>query len=126
MTLTELEINKKYFILFYFSYIAAGFGSSYGVAIGFSLTAAVELVYWMLVKPFGLTKEAECEHCTRIGVYKHHYPTVITKHITRIGQGLTTTVLVAYFWYRFYLVAVLYYYPPIPEEKRNKIIQNLY
>ena len=50
----------------------------------------------------------------------------MSKHITRIGQGLTTTILVAYFWYRFYLVAVLYYYPPIPEENRNKIIQNLY
>ena len=121
MTLTELEINKD--ILYYsnFSYIAAGFGSSYGVAIGFSLTAAVELLYWMLIKPFGLEKQEQCSKCT-----KHHYGSLMSKHITRIGQGLTTTVLVAYFWYRFYLVFVLYYYPPIPEENRNQIIKNLY
>ena len=79
----------------------------------------------MLVKPFGLTKEAECEHCTRIGVYKHHYPTVITKRITTIGQGFITTVFLGYFWYRFYLVAFRYYNPLIPEENRNKIVQNL-
>ena len=109
-------------ILYYsnFSYIAAGFGSSYGVAIGFSLTAAVELVYWIFIKPFGLVKQEQCSKCT-----KHHYGSLLSKHITRIGQGLTTTVLIAYFWYRLYLVAVTYYYPPIPEENRNKIIKNL-
>ena len=49
----------------------------------------------------------------------------MSMRITRIGQGLTTTVLLAYFWYRFYLVAVTYFNPPIPEENRNKIIQTV-
>ena len=107
-------VKKQLFI------IAAGFGSSYGVAIGFSLTAAVELAYWMFIKPFGLEKQEQCKRCT-----KHHYKSFLHKHLTRIGQGLTTTLLLAFLWYRLYLVAVTYYNPPIPEENRNKIIQNL-
>ena len=50
-------VKKQLFI------IAAGFGSSYGVAIGFSLTSAVELVYWMFIKPFGLEKQEQCSKC---------------------------------------------------------------
>ena len=108
-------VKKQLFI------IAAGFGSSYGVAIGFSLTSAVELVYWMFIKPFGLEKQEQCSKCT-----KHHYMSIFSRHITRFGQGITTTYFLAYFWYRFYLVAFRYYYPLIPEENRNQIIKNLY
>ena len=74
----------------------------------------------MFVKPFGLLKEEQCSKCT-----KHHYKSFNTKHITRIGQGLTTAVLLAYLWYRLYLVAVTYYNPPIPEENRNKLKYSL-
>ena len=74
----------------------------------------------MFVKPFGFLREEQCSKCT-----KHHYKSFNTKHITRIGQGLTTAVLLAYLWYRLYLVAVTYYNPPIPEENRNKLKYSL-
>ena len=88
--------------------------------MGFSITSAVEILYWMFIKPFGLPMKDKCTRC-----YVHHYPSNNSKRITRIGQGFTTTVLIVYFWYRMYLVAVTYYHPPIPEENRNKLKYSL-
>ena len=100
-----------------FSQIAAGFGGSYGVAIGFSITAAVEVVYWLLIKPFGLVKEEQCKSCTR-----HHYPSPTSERITQCIQRSGITAFLIFTGFRFYLVFDrLFFNIPIPEEFRNQI-----
>ena len=99
------------------SLIAANFGGCYGCAIGLSITAAVEIVYWMLIKPFGLKKEQQCKGC---GTH-HHYDKTSHQRITRLVQGSSVLALIIFAGWRFYLVAHRYLNLPIPEENRNQI-----
>ena len=103
-----------------FSLIAANFGGSYGCALGFSITAAAEIVYWMFIKPFGLKKKKQCKAC---GTY-HHYDKNSHHRITRLVQGSTALALVIFSQWRFYLVAYRYLNRPIPDENRNQITSN--
>ena len=92
----------------------------YGCAIGFSITAAAEIVYWMLIKPFGLKKEGQCKGC---GTY-HHYDKNYHHRTTRLVQGSSALALVIFSLWRFYLVAHGYVNLPIPQENRNQITPN--
>ena len=97
--------------------IAANFGGCYGCAIGFSITSSMEIVYWIIVKPFGLKqKQCQYETCTQ-----HHYPSPTAKRITTLGQGAITTALLIFTGFRFYLVTHRYLNLPIPDENRNQI-----
>ena len=95
----------------------SNFGGCYACAIGFSLTVSIEIVYWIIVKPFGLKKK-QCQYktCTQ-----HHYPSPTAKRITTLGQGTITTALLIFIGFRFYLVAHRYLNLPIPDENRNQI-----
>jgi len=99
--------------------ILANFGGCYGCAIGFSITAGVEIVYWIFIKPIGLEKKKQCKHCTH-----HHYNSSTHKRIVRIVQGTMTSGLIIFSGWRFYLVTHHYLYLPIPEENRNQITPN--
>ena len=101
----------------FFPKLAAGFGGTYGIAIGFSLTSAVEVVYWIFIKPFGLVKEEQCTKCTL-----HHYPTPISKRLTTGVQKSCIAAFLIFTGFRFYLVFDrLFFNPPIPEDNRDKI-----
>ena len=101
----------------FFSEIAAGFGGCYGVAIGFSITAAMEIVYWLFIKPFGLPKEKRTCSCT-----KHHYPSPTSNRITKCVQRSSITAFLIFTGFRFYLVFDrLFFNPPMPVEPRNQI-----
>ena len=96
-----------------FSQIAAGFGGCFGVAIGFSLTAGVEIVYWLLIK----VKEEQCKGCTR-----HHYPTHTSKRMTTCIQKSCIAAFLIFTGWRFYLVFDrVFFNPPRPEEVKNQI-----
>ena len=101
-----------------FSQIAAGFGGCFGVAIGFSITAAIEVAYWIFIKPFGLPKNT-CTKCT-----KHHYPSPTSKRITTCVQKSGVAALLIFTGFRFYLVFDrLFFNPPRPEDVRDQIYQ---
>ena len=101
----------------FFSQIAAGFGGSYGVAIGFSITAAVEVVYWLLIKPFGLVKEEQCK-----GFTSQDYPTHTSKRMTTCIQKSCIAAFLIFTGWRFYLVFDrVFFNPPRPEEVKNQI-----
>ena len=89
----------------------------YGCAIGFSITAAAEIVYWIFIKPLGLKREEQCKGC---GTH-HHYDKTSHQRITRLVQGSSVSGLVILSLWRFYLVAYGYINPPIPDEARNQI-----
>ena len=77
----------------------------------------MEIVYWIIVKPFGLKqKQCQYETCTQ-----HHYPSPTAKRITTLGQGAITTALLIFTGFRFYLVTHRYLNLPIPDENRNQI-----
>ena len=97
--------------------ISANFGGCYGCAIGFSITAFIEILYWIFIKPFGLPQEK----CSDKNCTKHHYPSRTHKYITRLVQGSATIALLFFICFRFYGVCFLYLNPPIPEETRNQI-----
>ena len=99
-----------------FSQITAGFGGSYGVAIGFSITAAIEIVYWVFIKPLGFPREDQCKYCT-----KHHYTSVTKRWITKCVQFCSIMAFLIFSGFRFYLVAYRYLNLPIPDEKKNQI-----
>ena len=84
------------------------------------MTAAAEIVYWMLIKPFGLKKEQQCKYCCT----HHHYEKTSHKWITKLVQGSTALALVIFSQWRFYLVAYYYLNRPIPDETRNQITSN--
>ena len=84
--------------------------------MGFSLTAGVEIVYWLFIKPFGLQREDQCKHCT-----KHHYPSVNSQRITKCVEGASIVSFLIFTGFRFYLVVYRLLNRPIPEEKYNQI-----
>ena len=75
------------------------------------MTASIEIVYWIFVKPFGLPMiPCSIETCTH-----HHYPSPTAKRITTLGQGAGTSALMISTGWRFYLVAHHYLHLPIPD-----------
>ena len=81
------------------------------------MTASIEIVYWIFVKPFGFPKDpCSFETCTQ-----HHYPSSIAKRITTLGQGASVLILMIFTGWRFYLVAHRNLYLPIPDEAKNQI-----
>jgi hypothetical protein len=95
----------------------ANFGGCYGCAIGFSITAAMEIVYWVFIKPFGLP-QTNCTNCT-----KHHYPSPAHKWISRFLRSSAIAALLIFSGYRFFLVfSGLFFYTPNVEETRNQIL----
>ena len=84
-----------------FSYIAGNFGGCFGVAIGMSLTAVVEVLYWIVLKPFGFEKK-ECERCKEKG--KHHYNSCISKKIVTWVQIISIGIFIFFACYKFYLL----------------------
>ena len=83
--------------------------------MGFSITAAIEILYWLFIKPFGFKQEPQC-NCTY-----HHYPTPTHKFITIFVQGSGWTAFFMFTGFRFYLVIDAILNPPIPEEVRNQM-----
>ena len=82
--------------------------------MGFSITAAMEIVYWIIIKPFGLPKRPNCT--------KHHYPSPTHKWMASILRGSAIAALLTFTGFRFYLVLdCLFFNPPTPEETRNQI-----
>ena len=84
--------------------------------MGFSITAAIEIIYWLFIKPFGFKQEPQCTGCT-----KHHYPSPTPMFITTFVQGSVIAALIIFTVFRFYLVADRLIYTPIPEEPRNQM-----
>ena len=81
------------------------------------MTASIEIVYWIFVKPFGFPKDpCSFETCTQ-----HHYPSPTHKRIFGLGKNVCTSALVIFIGWRFYLVGHRYLNLPIPDEKRNQI-----
>ena len=80
-----------------------------------SIVSVVEILYWIVVKPFGLAKKT-CNNCTH-----HHYPSPTHKWITRYIHRLAPAALFIFTGYRFYLVGNLLVNPPRPEETKNQI-----
>ena len=73
------------------------------------------------------TKKATIECRIRLRIdhkcTKHHYPSPTHKKLKRFVQGSATIALLFFICFRFYLVGLLYHYPPIPEERRNQIVE---
>ena len=81
------------------------------------MTASIEIVYWIFVKPFGFPKDpCSFETCTQ-----HHYPSPTHKRIFGLGKNVCTSALVIFIGWRFYLVGHRYLNLPIPDENRNQI-----
>ena len=90
--------------------------------MGFSITAAIEIVYWLFIKPFGLPKENRTCCCT-----EHHYPSATSNRITKCVQRSTTAAVLIFTGFRFYLVFDrLFFNPPMPEDFRDQIYQDIY
>ena len=99
-------------------YFAAKFGGCYGCAIGMSITAAVEILYWIVLKPLGFKKQ-ECEGCKEKAI--HHYDSRISKKIVTWVQIITMIIFLVYTVNRFYLIFYKVYNPPQAEEIRNQV-----
>ena len=85
--------------------------------MGFSITAAMEIIYWLFIKPFGLTQVPRCTNCT-----KHHYPSPTHKFITTFVEGSAIAAVLLFSGFQIYLVFDrTLFNPPIPEETRNQI-----
>ena len=77
----------------------------------------MEIVYWIIVKPFGLP----IKKCHYVTCTQHHYPSPMAKRITTLVQGVGFSALMIFAGFRFYLVAHRYLNLPIPDENKNQI-----
>ncbi len=101
-----------------FSYIAANFGTCYGFAIGISITAVVEIIYWIVLKPFGFEKQ-DCKRCKEKAI--HHYDSCISKKIITWVQIISMIIFLVYTVNCFYVLAYKAYNPPQLEEYHNQV-----
>ena len=85
-----------------------------------SLTAAVEVLYWIFLKPFGFEKQ-ECEKCKE--KFIHHYDSHISKKIVQWVQIISFAMFLIFASYEFYLLADKAYNPPQAEELRNQVTE---
>ena len=83
-----------------------------------SITAAMEILYWIVWKPFGFEKQ-ECEKCKE--KFIHHYDSHISKKIVQWVQIISFAMLCCFACYEFYLLADKAYNPPQAEEIRNQV-----
>ena len=116
--ITALKSSLGFYFDCVFSYFAANFGGCYGCAIGMSITAAVEILYWIVLKPFGFEKQ-ECEKCK--GKAIHHYDSLISKKIVTWVQIISIIIFLVYTVNCFYFLAYKAYNPPQLEEYHNQV-----
>ena len=92
------------------SLLVANFGGMYGCAIGMSLMAAIEIFYWIFVKPFLKFLSENTD-----------YPSPTYRRFSRFLRIIAFLSCAVYAWYRFFLVVQMIKNPPKPNEKRNLI-----
>ena len=84
-----------------------------------SITAAVEVLYWIVLKPFGFEKQ-ECEKCKEKAI--HHYDSRISKKIVTWVQIITMIIFLVNTVNCFYnLFDLMIINPPRPSEGRNQL-----
>ena len=96
------------------SRLVANFGGMYGCAIGMSLMAAIEIFYWIFVKPFLKFLSENTD-----------YPSPTYRRFSRFLRIIAFLSCAVYAGYRFFLVVQMIKNPPKPNEKRNQINKNM-
>ena len=83
-----------YFHYFFFQFVAAIFGGMMGCAIGMSVAAACEIIYWIILKPF----------VKWINATKGNYLSPKGKLIYKIARNIILLFWMIYCGYQFYKV----------------------
>ena len=83
-----------------------------------SITSVVEIIYWIVLKPFGFDKQ-ECEKCKKKAI--HHYDSLISKKIVSWTQLISIAILLIFTCYSFYDLFYKAYNPPQAEDLRNQL-----
>ena len=107
----EIFFKLQFFQSNSFSLIVANFGGMMGCAIGMSLMAAIEIFYWIFVKPF----------LKLLTINTPQYPSPTHRSFSRLVRRIAFLACTVYAVYRFSLVHHMIKSPPKPEEKRNQI-----